>query len=127
MDHAARPSPGLNAQRDRHAQKRRPRDREVFPLDAPAQDSSAGGLDPAASQTSPSQHVARDEEAERVQEGLDSIAEPQHREILTLRFFQELPLTEVAERMRLSYDKARTLFAAALAALEAQLERPHGR
>jgi RNA polymerase sigma-70 factor, ECF subfamily len=52
----------------------------------------------AGSDTSPSQHVVRDEECEQVRAVLDQL-EGTDREFLELRYVEQLPLAEIADRL----------------------------
>ncbi len=53
------------------------------------------------SDTSPSQHAVRDEECEHVRAVLDQLECPD-RELLELRYVEQLPLTEIADRLGVS-------------------------
>jgi RNA polymerase sigma-70 factor, ECF subfamily len=60
------------------------------------------------------------EEAERLEAALESL-ETDHREVILLRKFEELPFAEVGRRMGRSEDAARMLLARALTALTLKL------
>jgi len=65
----------------------------------PSATSSAMAVDRlAGSDTSPSQHVLRDEECERVRAVLDQLECPD-RELLELRYVEQLSLAEIADRL----------------------------
>jgi RNA polymerase sigma-70 factor (ECF subfamily) len=61
------------------------------------------------------------EEAERIERALESL-DPQHREVILLRKYQELGFREIAARMGRSEDACRMLLARAMAALTLALE-----
>ena len=105
---------GLNAQRDRQALKRHPEGREVLGV------GSGGQL--LASATSPSACLERTEAIERARAALEGVRDPEQREIVRMRFFEELSLLEIAKRLELSYDRVRDLFSAALRELEFRME-----
>lgn len=65
-----------------------------------ADSSAAGFVGVSASDTSPSQHVVRDEECERVRAVLDRL-ETHDRTFLELRYIERLSLAEIAERLGL--------------------------
>jgi RNA polymerase sigma-70 factor (subfamily 1) len=60
--------------------------------------------------------VILDEEAQRLEDAIESLS-PEHREVIVLRKFEELPFAEVARRMGRSEDACRMLLARALTAL----------
>ncbi len=111
---------GLNAQRDRATQRRAPPGGAVVSLDRAAPDSSFGpGVPaPASPGPSPSSLARHDEETHRIHQALAAIADPAVRDVVRLRFFEELPLTQVAQRLGLSYDEARGRFESGLRILE---------
>ncbi len=116
---------GLNAQRARQAQKRRPQGPAASPVKLQGRNSAVPDREIAAIQTSPSQRASRNENAQRVHQALGSVPDPLQREVLFLRFFEGLDLKKVASRLGITYDRARKLFAAGLRVMEAHLqERP---
>jgi len=70
---------------------------------------------------SPSNAMIHDELVERVELAFDELS-PDHREVISLSRIAELPLNEVAERMKRSPDGVRKLLARALVKLSALLE-----
>jgi len=70
--------------------------------------------------TTPSQVVARREEAVLLANALDRLSEDS-REVIVLRSFEELPFIEVAERMGRTVDSVKNLWARALVKLRDQL------
>ena len=95
-------------QADYHGRKRR---------DAAREDPLAPGLDPAADQVR--SEVSRLQllaDGERLERAIDALEED-HREVILLRSFEELPFAEVGERMDRSAAACRMLYARALAAL----------
>ncbi len=96
------------------AEKRRP-DYEV----QGARDSQLG--DAYSCLYSPSNAMIPDELVERMELAFDELS-PDHREVISLSRIAELPLKEVAERMKRSPDGVRKLLARALVKLSAILE-----
>jgi RNA polymerase sigma factor (sigma-70 family) len=96
------------------AEKRRP-DYEV----QGARDSQLG--DAYSCLYSPSNAMIHDELVERMELAFDELS-PDHREVISLSRIAELPLKEVAERMKRSPDGVRKLLARALVKLSAILE-----
>jgi RNA polymerase sigma-70 factor (ECF subfamily) len=64
--------------------------------------------------------LALSEEAERLEQALESL-EPDHREVIVLRKFEELGFKDIAARMGRSEDACRMLLARAMAALTLRL------
>ncbi len=60
--------------------------------------------------------VILDEEAHRLEEAIESLS-PEHREVIVLRKFEDLPFSEIARRMGRSEDACRMLLARAMTAL----------
>ena len=112
-----------NRRQARHAAKRRPA-APVVRLGAPASDpqNAPTGLDPPASEPSPSALVAAAEIDDRVRAALNAMPDPLDRQILELCFGQSVSLRQVAERLHLSYDKVRERYHAGLRFLEGELE-----
>jgi len=67
-----------------------------------------------------SSRVALDVEMERVEAALEEM-EPDHREVILLRHFEELPFRDIGERMGRSSDACRMLLARAMTALTLRL------
>lgn len=65
--------------------------------------------------------LALTEEAERLERALESL-DPDHREVIVLRKFEELGFKDIAARMGRSEDACRMLLARAMAALTLRLE-----
>jgi RNA polymerase sigma-70 factor, ECF subfamily len=74
----------------------------------------------AARVTSVLSRLIRDERAERLEAAMDGLSDD-HREIVLLRKFQELPFRDIAARLGKSEDACRMLLARALAALTLRL------
>jgi RNA polymerase sigma-70 factor (ECF subfamily) len=66
--------------------------------------------------------VILDQEARRLEEAIDSLS-PEHREVILLRKFEELPFAEIARRLGRSEDACRMLLARAMTALTLRLSR----
>jgi len=99
---------GLNIRRDQQTQKRRPEGGAIVSL-APGSGAGSGSAGPiplADSGPTPSAVVAQSEESIRIQNVLDGLKDPIDKSLLHLRFFEDLPLTEVAKRLNLTYDRA---------------------
>ena len=107
----------LRDQRDYYARKRRDLARErALP------DDSALQLDPRArSVTRPSEAAVRNEEAAWLRLALE-LLDPEDRDVILLRQFDELPWSEVGARLGLSEDGARMRFNRALPRLSAKVE-----
>jgi len=107
----------LRDQRDYYARKRRDLARErALP------DDSALQLDPRVrSATRPSEVAARNEEAAWLRLALE-LLEPEDREVILLRQFDDLPWAEIGNRMGLSEDGARMRFQRALPRLSGKVE-----
>jgi RNA polymerase sigma-70 factor (ECF subfamily) len=67
--------------------------------------------------------VILDEEARRLEEAIDSLS-PEHREVILLRKFEELPFAGIAQRLGRSEDACRMLLARAMTALTLRLSEP---
>jgi RNA polymerase sigma-70 factor (ECF subfamily) len=92
-------------------------------MDLAAQlDQSADALDAAlaASQSTPSQHASRREQAVLLADALDGLPED-YREVIILRHLEVLPFSEVAQRMGRSEDSVQKLWVRSLAALRRSL------
>ena len=77
-----------------------------------------GGL--IASQSTPSQHVARREQAVILADALSNLPED-YREVIVLRHLEALPFAQVAERMGRSEDSVQKLWVRSLASLRRTL------
>lgn len=64
--------------------------------------------------------VILSEEAERLEQAIESLA-PEHREVIVLRKFEELPFGDIARRMGRTPDACRMLLARAMTALTLRL------
>ena len=115
---------GLNALRDRRAQRRRPKGRRLVRASEGAATSTfyAGARLPAGEGPTPSAITGKREETERVRKALSSIADLCDREILRMRFFEARTLREISESLELSYDTVRERYRRNLRALERELE-----
>jgi RNA polymerase sigma factor (sigma-70 family) len=94
-------------------------------LQAPSAGDSTGqgsGIDPQGQEKTPSSNVRADERARLVLEALNELPDPKDREIARLRFFDELSLHQVAERLQLSYDKVRERYRVSMRRLQRRLE-----
>jgi len=111
----------LNDQRDRGAQRRRP-DRPIASLQAggPAEEGRPG-MDLPADDPTASSRVQRDEQAELVRAALERLGDDPAVAAVRMHFFEGLSLRQVAERLQVSYDKARQLFQTGMRHLEQEL------
>ncbi len=80
----------------------------------------APGLEPAASDPSPSQHLRQAEEQHAIQTAQDELPEDE-RQVLRLVYFEALSYAEVAERLQLTYDQVRYRHELGLRGLEIKL------
>ncbi len=71
---------------------------------------STRAVDPAASGSTPSSAVRRDEETDQIRAALESLSDIEERDVVRLRFFESLPLREIAKRLNLTYDQVRDRF-----------------
>jgi RNA polymerase sigma-70 factor (ECF subfamily) len=114
---------GLNAQRERNAQRRKP-PQPIVPLDrpVPGQSTSQGGaIDPAAGEPTPSVAVRAGEQAEMLRKAIEGINDQTARQIVEMRFFDGLSLRQISQRVGLSYDKVRERYQATMGKLEREL------
>ena len=74
----------------------------------------------AASQSTPSQHVSKREQAVLLADALANLPED-YREVIILRHLEALPFAQVAERMGRSEDSVQKLWVRSLAALRRSL------
>lgn len=95
--------------------------------DLPIPDSSSLliGRNFAASQTSPSQHVANQEQNEHIHQVMDLMPDPD-KEILLMRHFDDLTWSEIGEILDISEDAARKRCTAAIVRLKRLWEKTHG-
>ena len=64
--------------------------------------------------------VILDQQAQRLEDALDSLS-PAHREVILLRKFEELSFAEIAERLGKTEDACRMLLARAMTALTVKM------
>ncbi len=119
---------GLNAQRDRRSQRRKPRGRAILPLRETRGGSTRSrgqgrrqALAPPAAGPTPSANARSNEEGALVHAALAKIPDDTNREIVRLRFFDGLSLRRISERLDLSYDKVRERYRIAIGYLENEL------
>jgi RNA polymerase sigma factor (sigma-70 family) len=110
---------GLNTLRDQQAQRRRPPG-SLVRLDA----SGGDGREPAAAGSTPSAHVAGEEQVRLVREALDRLKDDTDRAILQARFFEGRSLRQIAQQMDRSHEDVRQHYHAALRRLERELRGP---
>lgn len=113
---------GLNALRDRSAQRRQPTGTIQRLSPNSAQDSSACVVEPAATDPSPSASARGREEAVCIKAAVERLTDETDRELLRLRFFQGHSLRQIADELPLSYDQIRDRFKAIMKRLERELE-----
>jgi RNA polymerase sigma-70 factor (ECF subfamily) len=106
----------IRDQADFHGRQRRDAARDV-----PLEDPALGGL--AERIRSQASRLILDEEAERLEQALETLDES-YREVILLRKFEELSFEEVGRRMGRSPDACRMLLARALTALTLAVEGP---
>lgn len=88
----------LNQIRYENAQRRKPTAGSV-PLTSCTPDSSGSGLDPAASDPTPSENVREQESRSLVERALEKLPDAADREIVRLRFFEGLSFAQIGERL----------------------------
>jgi RNA polymerase sigma factor (sigma-70 family) len=111
----------INLREHRHAQRRSP-PRPLERLDAPTVAEYASvAADLAAAGSSPSQAAQSAEEADRVRAAIERIADDLQRQVIRLRFYDELSLQQISARIGLSYAETRDRFHAGMRFLEAEL------
>jgi RNA polymerase sigma factor (sigma-70 family) len=114
---------GLNAQRHQQTQRRRPA-QGIVRLGTPGTGDStneACNPEPPDREPTPSTNVRTDEQTRLIQTALEKIPDENGRAILRLRFFDDLSLRQIAERLGLSYDQVRARYQVALQRLEREL------
>ncbi len=102
----------LQARRNSQRRKRSPLGRLVRLRGAGSggRSGSTRTADPAASDSTPSSVVRREEETAQIRAALESLSDLEEKSVVRLRFFESLPLREIAKRLELSYDQVRDRF-----------------
>jgi RNA polymerase sigma-70 factor (ECF subfamily) len=114
---------GLNAARDRKAGQRMPPGK-LLRLDgegAAASTDSAAGIEPCATEPTPSANVQAAERARLVQAALAELTDPFDQAIIRLRFFEGLSLRQVAQQLGCNPETVRQRYHALLGRLEQHL------
>jgi RNA polymerase sigma-70 factor (ECF subfamily) len=108
---------------DAHRAKQRQPPGQRLPLDDRNDDDSLrpGGLAPVDDDLSPSARVCANDQAERLHHELNRIP-AQEREILRLRFFEDLSLRQISEVLNETYDRVRARFRKSLELLQLRME-----
>jgi|SRR5262245_10091866 len=83
----------------------------------------ARGTEPSADGTSPSGRAIAGEQAEAVRRAMERLPED-YRQVLVLRYQEELPFEEIGRRMARSSNAARQLLLRAAERLQQEMERP---
>jgi RNA polymerase sigma factor (sigma-70 family) len=78
---------------------------------------------PEAEKETPSAMIQSHEEADMVRSALEKITDPTDREIVHLRFFENLSLRQISARLELTYDKVRERYRVVMSQLERELGR----
>jgi RNA polymerase sigma factor (sigma-70 family) len=112
-----------NDRRARVATRRKPPSGTVS-LDANRPGDSTGnpGLDPPADGSTPSANLRAQERNSAIHEALTRFTDVKDREIVRLRFFEEMSLAQIAKRLQVSYDEVRERFHKSLRRLESSLK-----
>jgi RNA polymerase sigma factor (sigma-70 family) len=110
-----------NEARDRKRQRRRPAQGIVALNPTRGDTTDAIGVDPIANGPTPGTCAQRREEAELVRAAIDKLPDDIGRQIIVLRFFDELSLQQIAHRTGLSYDKVRERYRACMKLVEQEL------
>lgn len=113
---------------DRHryyTQEKRNQEREVASLDDATRDISPAALSKLMQQITPSRMASERETIQRVMAALDSLT-PEHREVISLAYLEQLPHSEIAILMERSEEATRSLLARALAKLAMRVVGPTG-
>lgn len=110
----------LNLRDARHAQRRRPV-RPVLRIANAESATLAAGFGLVSNDPTPSAAARTNETSERVLRALDCIADPLTRDVIRLRFFEDLAMPQIAERLGITVDMVRTRFHAGLRELEGDL------
>ena len=115
---------GVKAQRARTTKRRSP-PKKILRL-GPSSDgrgtTTSGGLDPAAPGPSPSAYARSDELESKIRAALEEEPDRTAATIVELRFFQEMRISEIAERLGMGYDKVRDCYRAAMQRLVRDLK-----
>jgi RNA polymerase sigma factor (sigma-70 family) len=113
---------GLNAIRDRQAQRRNPT-RKILSLDQAGgpEETSSPAMEPVANESSPSGHLAGVEQRQIIHDALEKLLNDEDRTIVRLRFFDGLSLREISERLNVSYDHVRERYRVSMRKLEREL------
>jgi len=112
----------LNEKRDRGARRRRPtRPIKSLQGERPQGEARGPSIDPPSEDPTASKSAQRNEQVELVKEALDRLGNDPAVVAVRLHFFEALTLKQVAERLQVSYDKARQLFQSGMRQLEQEL------
>jgi RNA polymerase sigma factor (sigma-70 family) len=110
-----------NEARDRMRQRRHPLGGIVSLGRSPDDSSAAAIIDPVESAPTPGTQAQADEEAVLVRAAIERIPDGTDQQIVWLRFFEELSLQQIAQRLDLSYDKTRDRYQKSLKWLAQEL------
>ncbi len=113
---------GLNAVRDQGTKERTPPGKLLRLDGVPTSGGSAEVIDPSAAEPTPSAQVSAEEQARRVREALDRLADPLDRDVVRLRFFEGMSLRQAAEQLGCNHETARLRYHAALRRLQRDLD-----
>jgi len=113
---------GINLRRSQQAKKRQPAGAPILPI-ATHEVGSGGnsGVVAVGSDPTPSAVVNATEELRLIQQAIDGLEDSLDRSLLHLLFFEELPLSETARRLDLTYEQARYRYQGLLKKLERKL------
>jgi RNA polymerase sigma factor (sigma-70 family) len=89
-------------------------------------DSTAPGVEPVSPDPTPSAELHAEDRRNVVQAALQHLPDEMDREIVRLRFFEDLSLAQIAKRLDLSYDNVRDRFHDSLKRLEPHLQKLQG-
>lgn len=111
-----------NEKRAANAQRRkRPAGMQALRINGGEDSWMPGGADPPAHASTPSLNLRQEERRQAIQRALEILADPKDREVIQLRFFEELSLAQIAKRLGMTYDDARGRFHRSLRLLEPRL------
>lgn len=115
----------VNLCESRAAQRRNP-PAPLVRVDSPSNGSSSSGPSAnhhtlVANDDTPSEIAIAEEEARRIEAAINALSDPIDRDIIRSRFFAEVSLAQLAERIGIDYDEARQRFHRAMVELEKQL------
>jgi RNA polymerase sigma-70 factor (ECF subfamily) len=113
---------GLNAVRDRGTKERSPPGKLHRLNGVAAPGDSDAVLEPSTGEPTPSAQLQAEEQARRVGEALEQIADPLDRDIVRLRFFEGMSLRQAAEQLGCNHETVRLRYHAALGRLQRVLE-----